>query len=157
MKLLLLLLAMSYIVLASPFGMVFKPDERIHQLAEQVQRRLSLAHGAEPEADKVRKCEITISGEGFLRHRKTYITGKQEYYSLNLSRLKSVDYYGTIKSGRLTIQSQEDDVIVQTYNDRSGNVDSMAVRFDLLLGNVEPEDISGLQRDLLLISQMVSP
>ncbi len=143
--------------LANLIIMAFKSDERVHQLAEQTQQRLSLLHGLEPEADRIRKCEITISDEGFLRHRKTYLTGKQEYYSLNLSRLQSLDYYGNTSAGRLTIRTLGDDVIVQTYNDRRGNVDSMAVRFDLHVGTIEPEDVAILQRDLLEIRQLVSP
>ncbi len=150
------MLTVSYAVVTYLLVFVFGADERIHQLAEQTQRRLTALHSAEPEADRIKKCEIILSDEGFLRHRRTYATGKQEYYSLNLSRLRSVDYYGTIKAGSLTLHTQEDDVIVQTYNDRSGNVDSMSVRFDLSLRIVEPEDISALERDLIELKRLVS-
>jgi hypothetical protein len=155
MNVLLLLLTLISTVLAYPFRITSKSDDRIHQLATQAQQTLTAFHGTEPDNLKIKKCEITISNEGFLRHRRTYASGKQEYYSLNLSRLQSLDFYGNTSVGRLTILTLEDDVIVQTYNDRQGNVDSMAVRFDLQVGAVEPEDVVMLQRDLLEIKSLV--
>jgi hypothetical protein len=106
-------------------------------------------HHPESELLKIRKCELLLSDEGFLRYRKTYISGKQEYYSLNITRVSSMDYLGDTGSGNLLIKTTEDDVIVQTFNDRDGNVDSMATHFRLDLHTVEPEDLVALQDDIL--------
>ncbi len=131
-------------------------DELAHKLALQAQQKLNSFHGAEPVALKIKKCEITISDEGFLRYRKTYIDGKQEYYSLNLSRLRNIDYLGNSTSGDLIIRTLEDDIIVQTYNDRSGNVDSMSVDMKIAIGAIEAEDLSKLQEDLFELKRLSS-
>ena len=133
----------------------FKGEELIHKLAEQAQQRLNSFHAAEPESAKVKKCEITISDEGFLRYRKTFLSGKQEYYSLNVSKLKAIDYIGSTVSGNLNIYTLEDDVIVQTYNDRSGNVDSMSVKLIIPLKDVEPQDLIELQKNLFEMKSLV--
>jgi hypothetical protein len=133
----------------------FKSDEVMHLLAEQTQTKLNTFHSIEPETMKIKKCEITISDDGFLRYRKTYLNGKQEYYSFNLSRLKSVDYMGSIQYGSLNIKTMEDDVIVQTYNDRSGNVDSMTVELDINLSKVEPEDLQTLHQNLFEMKRLL--
>lgn len=134
----------------------FKDGETVRDIAEQTRAKLVLLHGSEPTAAKVKKCEIILSEEGFLRHRKTYINGKQEYYSLNLSRVSTINYLGTINDGQLSIRTLEDDVIVQTYNDRSGNVDSMSVQLDLHLHSAEPEDLQVLQQNMFAIKKMLS-
>ncbi len=136
--------------------MAFRGDELAQKLALQAQQKLTALHGTDAEALKIRKCEITISEEGFLRYRKTYTSGKQEYYSFNLSRLRSIDYLGNSGSGNLIIRTMEDDIIVQTYNDRSGNVDSMSVDMKINLQAIEAEDLSGLQQDLFEIKRLAS-
>jgi hypothetical protein len=112
-------------------------------------------HHPEYELLKIRKFELLLSDEGFLRYRKTYNSGKQEYYSLNLTRVSSMDYLGDTASGNLLLKTIEDDVIVQTYNDRDGNVDSMATQFRLELHAVEPEDLLALQNDILGMKQLL--
>ncbi|MEJ7695041.1 hypothetical protein [Daejeonella sp.] len=136
--------------------MAFNGDELAHKLAVQAKQKLSAFHGIDHVALKIKKCEITISDEGFLRYRKTYISGKQEYYSFNLSRLQSIDYLGSSGSGNLIIRTMEDDIIVQTYNDRSGNVDSMSVDMKISLQAIEAEDLAGLQQDLFELKRLVS-
>lgn len=123
-------------------------DDSIHQYAERVLSSLNKMHNPESELLKIRKCELLLSDEGFLRYRKTYISGKQEYYSLNITRISSMDYLGDTGFGNLVLRTMEDDVIVQTYNDRSGNVDSMATYFRLDLHALEPEDLLALQDDI---------
>jgi hypothetical protein len=123
-------------------------DDSIHQFAQRVLSRLNKIHHPEFELLKIRKCELLLSDEGFLRYRKTYISGKQEYYSLNITRISSVDYLGDTGSGNLVLKTIEDDVIVQTFNDRDGNVDSMATYFRLDLYALEPEDLLALQDDI---------
>jgi hypothetical protein len=68
-------------------------DDSIHQIVERVLVRLNKMHYPESELVKIKKCELLLSDEGFLRYRKTYLSGKQEYYSLNIARVSSVDYF----------------------------------------------------------------
>lgn len=136
--------------------LAFRSDEFVHKLAEEVQQKLNHFHNSEAVNLKIRKCEITISDEGFLRYRRTYLNGKQEYYSLNVSRLRSIDYLGSTSTGSLNIRTLEDDVIVQTYNDRTGNVDSMAVQLTIELKAVEPEDLQNIQHDLLEMKRLIN-
>ena len=130
-------------------------DDSIHQFVERVLVRLNKLHYPESELVKIRKCELLLSDEGFLRYRKTYLNGKQEYYSLNIARVSSVDYFGDTGSGHLLFKTIEDDVIVQTFNDRFGNVDSMATLFRLDLHTVEPEDLVALQDDILGMKRLL--
>ena len=130
-------------------------DEELHQLALRTQVKLNTLHNAESESAKIRQFELLLNEEGFLRYRRTYINGKQEYYSFNLMRIKAIDYLGNTLSGDLSIQTQEDDVIVQTFNDRSGNVDSMATHFRLPLNSVEAEDLAALHNDLLEMKRLL--
>lgn len=133
----------------------FKSDEQLQRLTEQTQQTLTALHGIDAEALKIKKCEITLSYEGFLRYRKTFLNGKQEYYSLNVSRLRDLNYFGSTASGRLNIQTLEDDVIVQTYNDRAGNVDSMSVLLSIPLKDVDPQQLITLQHNLFEIKRIV--
>jgi hypothetical protein len=55
----------------------------------------------------------------FLRLRKIFQNGKQEYYSCQLHNFDDLDYIGTTTSGLLKINTKADDIIVQTYNDRA--------------------------------------
>jgi len=133
----------------------FKQDDLFHKLAEQAQQQLGSFHGMEPESAKIKRCEIAISDEGFLRYRKFYLNGKQEYYSFNLSRLRSIDYYGNSNIGNLVIYTVEDDVIVQTYNDKAGNVDSMSVKLNLTIKAIEPENLDRIQQDLFELKRLI--
>jgi hypothetical protein len=130
-------------------------DEELHQLALRTQVKLNTLHNADSQSVKIRQFELLLNDEGFLRYRRTYINGKQEYYSFNLIRIKVIDYLGNTSSGDLSIQTQEDDVIVQTFNDRSGNVDSMATHFRLPLSSVEAEDLAALHNDLLEMKRLL--
>ncbi|SKB51553.1 hypothetical protein [Daejeonella lutea] len=133
----------------------FRSDELLHKLALETQHKLSTLHSLDMEAMKLKKSEITISDEGFLRYRKTFLNGKQEYYSLNVSRLRDLNYWGTTGSGRLNIKTIEDDVIVQTYNDRAGNVDSMSVLLSIPMKDVDPQELISIQHNLFEIKRLV--
>ena len=128
----------------------------MHQLALRTQVKLNTLHNADSEIVKIKQFELLLNDEGFLRYRRTYINGKQEYYSFNLMRIKVIDYLGNTISGDLSIQTEEDDVIVQTFNDRSGNVDSMSTHFRLPLNRVEAEDLIALHYDLLEMKRLLN-
>lgn len=98
---------------------------------------------------KLKKFEISVTENSFLRLRKTYQNGKQEYFSLQLQQLDDLNYLGNNYKGILRLKTKEDDVIVQTYNDRKGNIDTMATTLDIPLKNMEPERLDSLQRALI--------
>ncbi|MFZ4103015.1 MAG: hypothetical protein ACOYKR_13785 [Sphingobacterium thalpophilum] len=65
-------------------------DEEIQQIALPSQVKLNMLHRAHSDADKIRQFELLLNSEGFLRYRRTYSNGKQEYYPFNLMRIKAI-------------------------------------------------------------------
>jgi hypothetical protein len=103
----------------------------------------------DPNPDiNLKKWEITVTGDYFLRLRKTYQHGKQEYFSFNLHRLTNVDYLGSDTTGTLKFITQTDDIIVQTYEDPEGNVDSMATTLGLPVRNMGTARFDSLKNAL---------
>jgi hypothetical protein len=105
-----------------------------------------LAQSYDPSGDsKLKKVEFTVTQDYFIRLRKTYAKGRQEYYSFNLHKLNDFDYLGNTKSGMLEFKTMADDIIVQTYNDRHGDIDSMSTVLDIPVRNMEPERLDSLR------------
>lgn len=100
----------------------------------------------DPSGDvKLKKFDWTLTPDAFIRLRKTYENGKEEYYSFQLHRLSKMDYLGTADAGKLEFNTTADDIIVQTYNDHSGDIDSMATHLDIPVKNMQPERLDSLQ------------
>jgi hypothetical protein len=97
---------------------------------------------------KLKKWELTLTDDSFIRLRKTYQSGKQEYYSFQLRRLDDINYLGTGNTGTLQLRAKADDIIVQTYNDRDGNVDSMANILSIPVKDMAPERLDSLRSAL---------
>ena len=97
---------------------------------------------------KLKKWELTLTDDSFIRLRKTYQNGKQEYFSFQLHRLDDMIYLGDINSGTLQLKAKTDDIIVQTYNDRKGDVDSMASVLNIPVKNMQPERLDSLREAL---------
>ena len=95
--------------------------------------------------EKLKKLEFTLTNDAFVRLRKTFTNGKQEYFSLHLKRLNDIDYLGTAAIGTLQFKTTDDDIIVQTYNDRKGNVDSMANVLNIPVKNMGAERLDSLR------------
>jgi hypothetical protein len=105
-----------------------------------------LSQSYDPSGDeKLKKWDLSITGDAFFRLRKTYAKGRQEYYSFNLRQLNDVDYFRTANSGTLQLKTIADDIIVQTYNDRKGDVDSMTTVLNIPIKNMEPERLDSLR------------
>jgi hypothetical protein len=98
---------------------------------------------------KLKRWELSVTDDYFLRLRKTFQNGKQEYFSCQLHAFTDMDYIGTSASGLIKINTKADDVIVQTYNDRKGDVDSMATSLTIPVHNMEPEQVDSLRNALL--------
>jgi len=96
----------------------------------------------------LKKWEITLTPEHFIRLRKTFQHGKQEYFSFNLSRLDSFDYLGSTNNGVLHFKTLNDDIIVQTYDDPKGNIDSMSTVLDIPVKSISAERLDSLNSAL---------
>ncbi len=94
---------------------------------------------------KLKKVELTVNTDYFIRLRKTFAKGKQEYYSFNLHNFNDIDYMGSANNGTLELRTIADDIIVQTYNDRKGDVDSMTTVLNIPVKNMEPERLDSLR------------
>lgn len=117
----------------------------------------TLLHSYDPTAEvKLKKWELSITDDFFLRFRKTYQNGKQEYYSCHLHSFNELDYLGNTRAGTLTISTKADDIIVQTYNDRKGDVDSMTNTLSIPVRNMEPEQVDSLRNTLLVFKSAVA-
>ncbi|MFD1258120.1 hypothetical protein ACFQ3S_15035 [Mucilaginibacter terrae] len=103
---------------------------------------------AEP---KLKKWDLTLTPDAFIRFKKTYQGGRQEYYSFNLHRFKDIDYIGTNIKGTLRIKTLGYDVIVQTYNDPKGNVDSMSTSLKIPVKGLEAEQLDSLLNNLIYL------
>jgi hypothetical protein len=98
---------------------------------------------------KLKKYEITLTPDHFIRLRKTYQQGKQEYYSFNLKRFAGLGYLpGTAATDTLEIKTQADDIIYQTYEDPQGDIDSMATHWDLPVKKLSPQRLDSLKQAL---------
>ena len=97
----------------------------------------------------LKRYELNVTNSGFCRYKRFYASGKVEYFSFNLTKFKDMNYSGTDKAGRLILRTMGDDVIVQTYNDRKGDVDSMANSMSIPLKNVDAEGLNALSERLV--------
>ena len=95
--------------------------------------------------DKLKKVDLSVTADSFIRLRKNYAKGKQEYYSFNLHRLNDMDYLGNTNAGTLELKTVADDIIVQTYNDRRGDVDSMTTVLNIPVKNMDPDRLDSLR------------
>jgi hypothetical protein len=113
-----------------------------------------LAESYDPSGEsKLKKWEIILTPDAFIRLRKTYQNGKQEYYSFQLHNFNDMNYLGTDISGTLQLKAAADDIIVQTYNDPKEDIDSMATQLNLPFKNIEPERLDSLQTALNYFKQ----
>ncbi|MDN3549533.1 hypothetical protein [Mucilaginibacter aquaedulcis] len=97
---------------------------------------------------KLKKWELALTNDYFLRLRKTYQHGKQEYFSFNLHRLNNVEYQGDDKVGVLQLNTTADDIIVQTYEDPKGDIDSMSTTLELPVRNMSSGRLDSLKNAL---------
>lgn len=106
------------------------------------------AQSYDPSEEKLKKYEFTLTNDAFIRLRKTFTNGKQEYFSFHVKRLNDIGYLGTATTGTLQFKTTDDDIIVQTYNDRKGNVDSMANVLNVPVKNMAAERLDSLRNAL---------
>jgi len=97
---------------------------------------------------KLKKFDFSVTPDSFIRLRKTYAKGKEEYYSFNLHQFNDLDYVGNTATGTLMLKTMADDIICQTRNDRRGDVDSMTTVLNVPVKNMEPERLDSLREAL---------
>lgn len=129
--------------------------EGIPELAQHIQSKLIPHYNAEMESVVPKKYELTVTTGGFFRLRKYYANSKQEYYSFNISQFSSMDYLGNTDQGNLILRTVKDDIIVQTYGDPKGNIDSMAQALTIPIKGLEAEDLNRILTNLHLIKRML--
>lgn len=104
-------------------------------------------------SDLLKKYELNVTKTGFCRYKCFFNNGKVEYFSFNLLKFKDLDFLGTTQKGTLLLHTRGDDVIVQTYNSKKGDIDSMATYMSIPLKNMEAEDLNELSAKLQKMSR----
>ncbi|GGH04196.1 hypothetical protein GCM10007352_07250 [Mucilaginibacter phyllosphaerae] len=95
---------------------------------------------------QLKKYEINLTADHFIRLRKTYQQGKQEYYSFNLKRFAELGYLpGNTLTDTLKIKTQADDIIYQTFEDPHGDIDSMATQWAIPVKKLSPQRLDSLK------------
>lgn len=118
--------------------------ETAEESAEIIQNTLNKYYDSTVDGAALKRYELNVTNTGFCKYKKIYTNGKTEFFSFNLSRFKNMDYYGTTKRGELHLYTNNDDVIVQTHNDRKGDVDSMATRMIIPLKEINQDVLNTL-------------
>jgi hypothetical protein len=119
----------------------FISSDLLNEQAISMQKKLIDHYDSAQEAAEVEKTELNVTRSGFCRYKRFFTDGRIEYFSFNMVKFKDLSYLGTIKRGKLLLYTRNDDVIVQTYNKRAGDLDSMATCLVIPLKNIEPEDL----------------
>jgi hypothetical protein len=138
---------LAAIILLSLLHFGFTPAIDETQLLAWGNRCLTESYDPSNDPD-LKKWDIELTNDAFIRLRKTYKNGKQEYFSFQLHRFNDMDYLGTTNTGTLQLKATTDDIIVQTYDDPKGELDTMATQLDLPVKNMGPERLDSLQMAL---------
>jgi hypothetical protein len=103
-------------------------------------------------ATNIKKSDLNITYDGFVRYRKIYQNGKQEYFSFHLHRFKDLDFQpDNAEGGKLNLHTIGSDVIVQTYTDPNGDIDSMATTLTIPVRGLLPAQADSLKMGLLYL------
>lgn len=108
-----------------------------------------------PPETNAAKTKLEVTAKGFVRFTKTFKSGKQNYASLNLDKFLKLDYWGTSQTGVLILRSVKNDVIIQTFHDPVGDVDSMSTHLDIPLAAMEPEQLNTIEYQLRRIKVLL--
>jgi len=112
--------------------------------AQYLEQKLMEHYDISQEGPDILSYELQVTNSGFCRYKRHYADGKTDYFSFNTLKFKKLDYSGTTKSGRLYLYTIKDDVIVQTFNDTKGDIDSMATYLSIPLKDMKSVDLADL-------------
>jgi hypothetical protein len=115
----------------------------------------ALVESYDPSGDTlVKKWEIALTADHFIRLQKTYQQGNRQYYSFNVKALKAINYLpGNALTDTLQIQTQTDDIIYQTFDDPTGNLDSMVTTLNIPVKKFIPGRLDSLKQGLHYLKQ----
>lgn len=107
----------------------------------------------DPSVDpNIKKFEINLTPDHFIRLRKTYQQGKQEYFSFKISRLNTLDLKpGTANTDTIVFKTLADDIIYQTFEDPAGDLDSMVTEWDIPIKKNSPKRLDSLKEALTFL------
>ena len=114
-----------------------------------IQNTLTKYYDSTVDGSTLKRYELNVTNTGFCKYKKIYVSGKTELFSFNLLRFKGMEYYGTTERGELHLYTKNDDVIVQTHNDRKGDVDSMATHMVIPLKQIDQDVLNNLATQFL--------
>ncbi|PWS26517.1 hypothetical protein DHW03_17215 [Pedobacter yonginense] len=126
----------------------FSYSDSIDEYVGYLQKSFTDHYDFSQESNQIKRYELNVTNNGFCRYKRYFNNGKTEYFAFKLAKFKDMDYYGTTVSGKLCLRTKGDDVIVQTYKDRGGDVDSMATQIIIPLKNIEAEDLNQIRENL---------
>lgn len=110
-----------------------------------LQKILTEHYDGQEEHNAIKRYELNVTNTGFCRYRCFYSSGKTVYFSFKFSKFKDIDYLGTTREGKLIFRTTGDDVIVQTYNDKAGDIDSMANLVIIPIKNIEADELNKIK------------
>ncbi len=129
------------------FGFSLPDDSRIF-----IHTFLNKYYDKDGQKEALKRYELNVTNTGFCRYRRVFANGKEEFFSFNLSRFKSMDYYGDVNAGTLYLRTKNDDVIVQTRKDKAGDVDSMSTYMSVPLKNIDVEELNELYNRIVKLT-----
>lgn len=100
---------------------------------------------AEP---KLKDWKIEVTPTHFIRLSKLYPHGKREYFAFDLRRFAEADYAQHETLDTLQLKTTGKDIIVQTYNNPKGDINSMTSVIDIPVKAMSPERIDSLNNAL---------
>ncbi|TFF40807.1 hypothetical protein [Mucilaginibacter psychrotolerans] len=92
--------------------------------------------------------EIALTTDHFIRIRKTYQQGNQAYYSFNIKRIRAMNYQRTTAdtlADTLQVRTLTDDIIIQTFDDPNGDLDSVATSLKIPVVKLSPARLDSLK------------
>jgi hypothetical protein len=134
------------------FLCAFSYIDTIEEYADYLQKCFTDHYDLSQESSTIKKYELNVTNTGFYRYKRFFNNGKIEYFAFKLAKFKDLDYYGTATSGKLFLHTKGDDVIVQTYNDKGGDIDSMGTCVVIPIKNIEAEDLNKIRESLTKIT-----
>lgn len=141
-----------FLIWGAFFSIAAYTPDLLEQMRES-QERLSVLSSANLVQQKIKKLDLQLTRDGFFRLRRTYLNGKQEYFSFSFSEFEEMNYLGTAQSGTLILKTQPESIIVQTFRDSRGNIDTMATSLKLPIQQVDAADLNQLQECFLRIRE----
>jgi hypothetical protein len=144
-------LKLTLISVLGLFLCAFSSRDSIDEYVNYLQKSFTEHYDITQEGSSIKKYELNVTNNGFCRYKRYFNNGKIEYFAFKLAKFKDLDYYGTTASGKLFLRTKNDDVIVQTYNDKAGDVDSMGTCVVIPLKNIEAEDLNQIKESLTRI------